>query len=235
MDMSDTSAHGTPLTSTIFISAKENYQKGANLELSPSYLKMEIWSSAPMASCIVSNLDHRALWVLPGRKASLENLACLGSKVIRVRLALKGVQEKGVSKDMQDHQVYQAFTFGGTLLMNGLPSRKPISTSCCVPVGPPKKVLLDHLERLARLACGALLVNQGNAGDQGCQERRFCASSVVQMSQLLPNKRDINHSCQKGSKDQGALEEKPGPRAKTGKMEEMDSLGHLVSRGYRVQ
>ncbi|XP_061887393.1 uncharacterized protein LOC133638619 [Entelurus aequoreus] len=199
----------------------ENYQKGANLELSPSYLKMEIWSSAPMASCIVSNLDHRALWVLPGRKASLENLACLGSKVIRVRLALKGVQEKGVSKDLQDHQVYQAFTFGGTLLMNGLPSR-------------PKKVLLDHLERLARLACGALLVNQGNAGDQGCQERRFCASSVVQMSQLLPNKRDINHSCQKGSKDQGALEEKPGPRAETGKMEEMDSLGHLVSRGYRA-
>lgn len=41
----------------------------------------------------------------------------------RVRWALQGTLEKGASLDLQDQQVYQASTCGGTPQRNGLPFR----------------------------------------------------------------------------------------------------------------
>ncbi|XP_029301004.1 collagen alpha-1(XI) chain-like [Cottoperca gobio] len=180
------------------------------LPLLPLYPKMETWSWVQMAKCTRSRKDHRDEWVPQGRKAVLVSLACLGLKVIRVSWALKGVQERWGSQDLQGRQVYQPSTCGRTQQRNGLPFSKPISTSYFVLVGLVKKAPKDHLERWASPAYRGHLVTLGSEEDQGCQER--WASMVS-----------------------GALQDMPVPRGETGIMEKTVSPGHLVLLDHRAR
>ncbi|TKS84164.1 Collagen alpha-1(V) chain [Collichthys lucidus] len=85
---------------------------------------------------------------------------------------------------------------------------KPISTSYFVLVGLVKKALQDHLEKWARPAYRAHLVNMGSRGNQGCEER--WVSGVT-----------------------GAPQDEKGPQGEMGKMEKMVSPDHLVLLDHR--